>query len=194
MTRSSSNLDQILAANRKFADQFGARSQLGAAPARKFAVLTCMDARMDPAQFAGIAEGDAHIIRNAGGRASEDAIRSLVISHKLLGTLEWLVIQHTQCGMATISNAGIAQLLAESLDPAQFDGKNWSNSGQGTGSAAGFEIEWHCIDNLEKSVRDDVVKIASHPLVSKKVSIAGYIYDVADGLLKAVAGANRPGC
>ncbi len=194
MTTSSSNLDAILEANRKFSAQFGARAQLGAAPSRKFAVLTCMDARMDPAQFAGIAEGDAHIIRNAGGRASEDAIRSLVISHKLLGTLEWLVIQHTQCGMATISSTGIAELLAESLDPAQFDGENWSNTNRDAGSTAGFEIEWHCIDNLENSVREDVAKIANHPLVSKKVSIAGYIYDVADGLLRPVADATRPGC
>jgi carbonic anhydrase len=81
-------LDEVLAANRAYSESVGAKGQLAMPPARRFAILTCMDARLDPAKFAGLAEGDAHVIRNAGGRASDDAIRSLVISYKLLGTRE----------------------------------------------------------------------------------------------------------
>ena len=92
-------LDEVLAANTKYAENFGDKGNLPLPPSRHFAILTCMDARLDPAKYAGLAEGDAHVIRNAGGRASDDAIRSLVISYKLLGTQEWFVIHHTDCGM-----------------------------------------------------------------------------------------------
>ena len=92
-------LDEVLAANAAYASDFGAKSELALPPARQFAILTCMDARLDPAKYAGLSEGDAHVIRNAGGRASDDAIRSLVISYKLLGTKEWFVIHHSDCGM-----------------------------------------------------------------------------------------------
>jgi carbonic anhydrase len=88
-------LDEVLAANKKYVDNFGDKSQLALPPARHFAILTCMDARLDPAKYAGLSEGDAHVIRNAGGRASDDAIRSLVISYKLLGTKEWFIIHHS---------------------------------------------------------------------------------------------------
>ena len=91
--------DEVLEANEAYAADFGDRSTLALPPARRFAILTCMDARLDPADYAGLREGDAHVIRNAGGRASDDAIRSLVISYKLLGTREWFVIHHTNCGM-----------------------------------------------------------------------------------------------
>jgi len=91
-------LDEVLAANAQYAATFGDKGNLPLPPGRHFAILTCMDARLDPAKYAGLAEGDAHVIRNAGGRASDDAIRSLVISYKLLGTREWFVIHHTQCG------------------------------------------------------------------------------------------------
>ncbi|MEX7381177.1 beta-class carbonic anhydrase, partial [Pseudomonas aeruginosa] len=87
-------------------------------PARRFAILTCMDARLDPAKYAGLAEGDAHVIRNAGGRASDDAIRSLVISHKLLGTNEWFVVHHSDCGMQLFTNEVISDLLADDLGTA----------------------------------------------------------------------------
>ena len=87
-------LDEVLAANRTYAEGFGDKGSLALPPARRFAILTCMDARLDPAKFAGLTEGDAHVIRNAGGRASDDAIRSLIISHKLLGTNEWFVPPH----------------------------------------------------------------------------------------------------
>jgi carbonic anhydrase len=98
-------LDEVLAAITKYAENFGDKGSLPLPPSRHFAILTCMDARLDPAKYAGLAEGDAHVIRNAGGRASDDAIRSLVISYKLLGTQEWFVIHHTDCGMLLFTNA-----------------------------------------------------------------------------------------
>ena len=109
-------LNEVLAANARYAGGFGDKSDLPMPPGRRFAVLTCMDARLDPAKFAGLAEGDAHVIRNAGGRASDDAIRSLVISHKLLGTREWFVVHHTNCGMETFTDEIMRGLLAQSLD------------------------------------------------------------------------------
>ena len=102
-------------------------------PARRFAILTCMDARLDPARFAGLAEGDAHVIRNAGGRASDDAIRSLVIAHKLLGTGEWFVVHHTNCGMETCTDEIMRGLLGKSLDTATVDASGWHDVGTGPG-------------------------------------------------------------
>ena len=90
---------EVMAANASYVAEFGNKGQLALPPARRFAILTCMDAPLDPAKYAGLSEGDAHVIRNAGGRATDDAIRSLVISHKLLATVEWFVIHHTNCGM-----------------------------------------------------------------------------------------------
>ena len=95
-------LNEVVAANAAYADSFADKAKLQLPPARRFAILTCMDARLDPAKYAGLSEGDAHVIRNAGGRASDDAIRSLVISYKLLGTREWFVIHHTDCGMPVV--------------------------------------------------------------------------------------------
>jgi carbonic anhydrase len=108
-------LEDVLSANKSYAETFGEKAKLATPPARHFAILTCMDARLDPAKFAGLAEGDAHVIRNAGGRASEDAIRSLVISYKLLGTKEWFVIHHTDSGMLTFTNDIIRDLLSRVL-------------------------------------------------------------------------------
>src|SRR5512147_2423970 len=107
----SSIVDEVLAANQTYASAFGDKGRLAMPPARRFSILTCMDARLDPAKFAGLAEGDAHVIRNAGGRASDDAIRSLVISYKLLGTREWFVIHHTDCGMELFTDAIMSGLL-----------------------------------------------------------------------------------
>lgn len=160
-------LNEVLAANDIYADNFGDKGNLAMPPKRRFAILTCMDARLDPAKFAGLAEGDAHVIRNAGGRASDDAIRSLVISYKLLGTREWFVIHHTDCGMETFTNEIIRDLLANSLETAEFDGKQWRDVGKGPGSRAGEYIEFLTINNLEQSVVDDVERIRSHPLVPK---------------------------
>src|SRR5438046_7665084 len=114
-------VDEVLRANRSYASNFGEKGKLPMPPARHFAILTCMDARLDPAKFAGLTEGDAHVIRNAGGRASDDAIRSLVISYKLLGTREWLVIHHSNCGMETFTDEVMRGLLAATLSTAALD-------------------------------------------------------------------------
>src|SRR5215470_7329967 len=135
-------VDEVVAANKKYASGFGAKKDLALPPARGFAILTCMDARLDPAKYAGLAEGDAHVIRNAGGRATDDAIRSLVISHKLLGTREWFVIHHSNCGMELFSDETIRELLSGSLSTASFDGKSWSNPERSRGSRHGDFIDW----------------------------------------------------
>jgi carbonic anhydrase len=114
-------LQNVLIANQKYAEHFGNKGDLALPPSRHFAILTCMDARLDPAKYAGLAEGDAHVIRNAGGRASDDAIRSLIISYKLLGTREWFVIHHTDCGMQLFTDSIIRELLANSLETAVID-------------------------------------------------------------------------
>jgi carbonic anhydrase len=186
-------LNEVLAANEEYASSFGDKGNLAMPPKRRFAILTCMDARLDPAKFAGLAEGDAHVIRNAGGRASDDAIRSLIISYKLLGTREWFVIHHTDCGMETFTNEIIRNLLANSLETSKFDGENWQDVGKGPGSRAGEYIEFLTISNLEQSVIDDVERIRSHPLVPDSITIYGYIYDVKSGRLIEVPEANRIG-
>lgn len=185
-------VQEVLAANQRYASDFGDKAKLAMPPARHFAVLTCMDARLDPAKFAGLAEGDAHIIRNAGGRASDDAIRSLVISYKLLGTREWLVIHHTDCGMQFFTNEVMRGLLASSLETAALTDKGFQDVGKGPGSRAGEFIEWLTIPDQEQSVRDDVQRIREHPLVPKSIAIYGYVYDVKSGKLLEVADASRP--
>jgi carbonic anhydrase len=188
----SNVLQEVLAANQRYAAEFGDRARLAMPPARRFAILTCMDARLDPAKFAGLAEGDAHVIRNAGGRASDDAIRSLVISYKLLGTQEWFVIHHTNCGMEFFTNDLMRGLLANSLETAALTDKGFQDVGKGPGSRAGEFIEWLTIRDQEQSVRDDVQRIREHPLVPKSITIYGYIYDVKSGRLLEVRDANRP--
>jgi carbonic anhydrase len=168
-------LKEVLAANEKYSAAFGKKSELAMPPARRFAILTCMDARLDPAKFAGLSEGDAHVIRNAGGRASDDAIRSLVISYKLLGTREWFVIHHTDCGMLTFTNERMRELLSSS------------------GSNAAEFIEWLAITNQERSVLSDIERIKSHPLVPQEIPIYGYMYDVKTGRLIEVPGAAAAG-
>jgi carbonic anhydrase len=176
-------LKEVLAANQTYAAEFGDKSNLAMPPARRFAILTCMDARLDPAKFAGLAEGDAHVIRNAGGRASDDAIRSLVISYKLLGTKEWFVIHHTDCGMLYFTNEVIRGLLSQSLKTASLQSGEWKDSGAGPGSHAGDFIEWLTIRDQEESVLADVERIKSHPLVPAEIPVYGYVYDVKSGRL-----------
>jgi carbonic anhydrase len=185
-------LQEVLAANQTYGANFGDKAKLAMPPARHFAVLTCMDARLDPAKFAGLAEGDAHVIRNAGGRASDDAIRSLVISYKLLGTREWFVIHHTNCGMEFFTNDVMRGLLANSLETAALSDKGFQDVGKGPGSRAGEFIEWLTIREPEQSVRDDVQRIREHPLVPANIAIYGYIYDVKSGRLLEVPEAKRP--
>jgi len=184
----SAILDEILSANRSYAAQFGDRSRLPMPPARRFAILTCMDARLDPAKFAGLKEGDAHVIRNAGGRATDDAIRSLVISYKLLGTREWLVIHHTHCGMETFTSDVMNVLLRSSLKPATLANGKWKDEGGGPGSREGEYINWLTISDNPQSVITDVERIRRHPLVPKDIAVHGFMYDVRTGKLSAVRG------
>jgi carbonic anhydrase len=186
------NREQLLAANAAFARSFAPR-QLPMVPARRLAILTCMDARMDPAAFLGLRPGDAHVVRNAGGRASDDAIRSLVISHKLLGTDEWFVIHHTECGMEKLTDETMRRLCAASLDPAVLDRDGWRDVGEGPGSHEAEFIDWLTIDDREGAVVTDVRRLRFHPLVPADVSIHGYLYDVATGRLVEVEAASRIG-
>lgn len=186
-------LRHILESNERYAAGFGSKADLPAPPGRRVALLTCMDARLDPARFAGLAEGDAHIVRNAGGRATDDAIRSLVISHKLLGTLDWLVIHHTECGMQSFTGDVMASLLETSLETAELTSEGWRNPKGGSGSSEGRFINWFTISDQEASVIADVRRIRKHPLVSSTVSIYGFLFDVKSGRLTEVAEASRIG-
>ena len=185
--------DEVLSANEKYCTDFGDKAELALPPARRFAILTCMDARLDPAKYAGLSEGDAHVIRNAGGRASDDAIRSLVISHKLLGTNEWFVIHHTECGMEYFTNDVMGDLLERSLETAELGPDGFRDIGTGPGSPAGREIDWLTISDREQSVVDDVTRIRSHPLVERTIPIHGFVYDVKSGRLVEVPAATRAG-
>jgi carbonic anhydrase len=185
--------EQVLQANEAYARRFGDKASLAMPPARHFAILTCMDARLDPAQYGGLREGDAHVIRNAGGRVTDDAIRSLIISHKLLGTNEWLVVHHTNCGMETFTDQVMRDLLERSLDTAVYEGGGWRDVGRGPGSTEGEFIDWLTIDDQERSLVRDLRRLRSHPLVPRDVAISGFIYDVTSGRLREVAAATAAG-
>ena len=165
-----STTEELLKNNRQYA---GAFDQGGKPmpPARKVAILTCMDARLHPERFLGLEIGDAHVIRNAGGRASDDALRSLVISSQLLGTREYLVIHHSDCGMLTFSNDDLRSKLAAD-----------------TGADASH-IDFLPFSDLEDSVRDDVRRIRESPFVPADILVTGYIYDVNTGALTPVEAA-----
>jgi len=154
-------------ANAAYASSFS-KGNLPMPPGRHVAVLTCMDARLDPARFLGLEVGDAHVIRNAGGRASEDAIRSLAISQQLLGTNEVVVIHHTDCGMLTFSNEDLRKKLKQELN------------------ANAEHIDFLPFKDLEQSVRDDVATIKNSPLLLKNIEVSGFIYDVKSGRLLPV--------
>ncbi|MGA7180495.1 MAG: carbonic anhydrase [Thiobacillaceae bacterium] len=186
-------LDEVLTANAGYANTFGDKGKLAMPPARRFAILTCMDARLDPAKFAGLAEGDAHVIRNAGGRASDDAIRSLVISYKLLGTREWFVVHHTNCGMETFTDDVMRGLLRNSLRTASISGGKWVDPGKNEGRSEGDFIDWLTISNQSESVVADVKRIRMHPLVPQDIPVYGYIYDVGTGKLMEVNEATEIG-
>jgi carbonic anhydrase len=186
-------LDEVLSANEQYAASFGAKSDLALPPARRFAILTCMDARLDPARYAGLSEGDAHVIRNAGGRASDDAIRSLVISYKLLGTSEWFVIHHTECGMEFFTDEVMRGLLEQSLETAELGADGFRDVGSGPGSSEASYIDWLTISDRDQSVVEDVTRIRSHPLVPRRIPIYGYVYDVKSGRLIEVPDATVVG-
>ena len=186
-------LDEVLKANEEYVAEFGEKGALALPPARGFTVLTCMDARLDPAKYAGLSEGDAHVIRNAGGRASDDAIRSFVISYKLLGTKEFFIIHHTDCGMEFFTNDVMSNLLSSSLETAALDENGFHDVGTTPGSDEGKYINWLTISNQTGSVVEDVKRVRNHPLVPKNIPIYGYLYDVKTGKLIEVAEATEFG-
>jgi len=158
---------EFLKANEAYAATFQ-KGDLPMPPARQVAVLICMDARLHPASLLGLQEGDAHVIRNAGGRASEDAIRSLIISEHLLGTTEIVVIHHTDCGMLTFSNEDLHTRLEQEF------------------KADASHIDFLPFSNLEQSVRDDIATIGASPFIPDDIAISGFIYDVKSGRLLPV--------
>ena len=162
-----SAVPELLAANERYAAGF-TKGHLPRPPARRVAILTCMDARLDPAKFLGLQEGEAHIIRNAGGRATEDAIRSLIISSQVGGTREVLVIHNTDCGMLTFTNEQLHDRLQRNVGV----------------DASG--IDFLPFSDLEQSVREDVEKIRSSPFLPKDILVSGFVYDVYTGRLHQV--------
>ncbi len=159
--------DDLKAANREYAGSFEG-GDLPVPPARRVAVVTCMDARLHPEKFLGLELGDAHVIRNAGGRVSEDAIRSLVISQRLLGTREVVVIQHTDCGMMTFKNEDLVAKVREEL------------------GADASHMDFLPFSDLEQSVRDDVRKLRDSDLIPDDITLVGAVYDVERGEVREV--------
>ncbi len=160
-------LPDLLAANERYAACF-TKGDLPMPPGRHVSVLACMDARLHPEKFLGLDEGDAHVIRNAGGRASDDALRSLIISYKLLGTREFVVIHHTDCGMLTFTNDQLRDILRNDLNA----------------DASG--IDFLPFSDLDESVRQDVQTIRSSPLIPDDISVSGFVFDVKTGRLREV--------
>jgi carbonic anhydrase len=158
-------VSEFLQANDRYARTFD-KGDLPMPPARKVAVVACMDARLDPARVLGLQEGDAHVIRNAGGRA-QDAVRSLVISQQLLGTREIVVIHHTDCGMLTFRDADLQARLREGL-------------GEDT------DQEFLPFSDLDESVREDVASLGRHRLLLRDLPVSGFVYDVRSGRLRRV--------
>ena len=158
--------DELLANADRYAQQFD-KGDLPLPPAKKVAVVACMDARLDPQKVLGLGEGDAHVIRNAGGVVTDDEIRSLAISQTLLGTDEIILIHHTDCGMLTFTDE-------------QFSDKLESETGK--------RPEWNanCFDDLEGDVRESIAKIRSSPFIPNKGSIRGFVYDVQTGRLNEI--------
>jgi len=160
-------IDHLLFANELYARDF-VKGGLPRAPRLTLAVLTCMDSRIDPDRILGLQEGDAHVIRNAGGRASDDAIRSLVVSYRLLGTREFLVIHHTDCGMQKITNEIMHDGLLRDL------------------GADVSDVDFLPISDPDETVRGDVDAIRTSPMVNPRIAVHGFVYDVHTGRLHEV--------
>jgi carbonic anhydrase len=154
---------EVTAANERYASGF-AKGDLPTPPSRKFAVVTCMDARLDPARFLGLEEGDAHVIRNAGGLVNDETIRSLVISHHLLGTEEAVVIGHSGCGMLTFTNADLHEKLGPDSE----------------------SIDFQPFPDVAERVRQSVETIRSHPLLPDSFRASGFVYEVETGRIEPV--------
>jgi carbonic anhydrase len=161
-----STTDELLANNAAYARDFGAAAVAGA-PAKRVAVLACMDARLDPARALGLREGDAHVIRNAGGVVTDDAIRSLAVSQHLLGTEEIVVIQHTDCGMQKVTDSELAARLE-----------------QHAGEAPPFPA--YAFSDLEQSLRDSIKALKESPFLVKTDAVRGFVYEVETGRLREV--------
>jgi carbonic anhydrase len=161
-------IDEVLEANEAYAQTFKL-GQLAIPPARHLAVVACMDARLTVEQFAGLKTGDAHIIRNAGGVVTDDVIRSLLISHYLLGTNEWIIVEHTDCGMLTFKDEDFLAKLEKD-----------------TGTAAHAPSHFYAFPDLEPNLRRQIAKIRSHPWVPEQIPVRGFIYDVRSGKLNEV--------
>lgn len=162
-------IEEVLTANETYARDFKL-GYLPMPPARKLAVLACMDARLTVEQMLGLETGDAHVIRNAGGIVTEDALRSLLISHYLLGTQEFLIINHADCGMLTFKDEELrAKLQAQ------------------TGTAAVVPVHFHAFTEVEENVRQQIQKLKSHPWIPKQVTVRGFVYNEKTGRLKEVA-------
>ena len=158
--------DRLLDNNRAYAEGFASRPP--ATAARKVAVVACMDARMDVYAILGLREGEAHVIRNAGGAVTEDVIRSLLVSQRLLGTDEVVLVHHTRCGMLTVTDDEVkAQVQAD------------------TGVRPAFALE--AFADLEEEVRQSLARIAASPFVPRKQSVRGFVYEVETGLLREVS-------
>jgi carbonic anhydrase len=162
-----SAVSEFVESNARYVEQFD-QGDLPIPPARRVAVLCCMDARIHASEALGLRLGDAHIIRNAGGRASDDAIRSLIISSRLLGTREFAVIHHTDCGMLTFTNEDLQRRLTDE-----------------TGADASG-IDFLPFADLEQSVRDDVARIKASPFIADDIEVSGWIYDVRSGRIQPV--------
>ncbi len=160
-------LKEVLAGNAGYARTFD-RSRLPLPPAKKLAILACMDARIDVHAVTGLREGDTHVIRNAGGIATEDALRSFIISNELLGTKEFLVINHTDCGMLTFKDEDLQDTLTKKY------------------SANASKINFHAFGDLEENVRTQVERIRTNPFIPKNIPVTGFVYDVKSGKLNRV--------
>jgi len=163
------SIDEALAANQAYAKDFSL-GHLPMPPARKLAVVACMDARLTVSQLLGLKTGEAHIIRNAGGIVTEDALRSLIISHHLLGTQEFMIINHTDCGMLTFKDEDLRKKLQQQM-----------------GTAAVAPVHFHAFPDLEANVREQIQKVKSHPWVPRQIPVRGFIYDVKTGKLNEVS-------
>ena len=163
-----STTDELLQANQRYAQKFNL-GDLPMPPARKVAVVACMDARLTVEQVLGLNTGDAHVIRNAGGIVTEDALRSLIISHYLLGTQEFLIINHTDCGMLTFHDEELRQRLEKE-----------------TGTAVVAPVHFHAFGDLEDNVRRQIDRVRSHPWIPKQIPVRGFVYDVKTGKLREV--------
>jgi carbonic anhydrase len=162
-------IDDALKANQRYAADFGL-GHLPIPPARKLAVVACMDARLNVEAMLGLNIGDAHIIRNAGGVVTDDALRSLIISHHLLGTQEFMIINHTDCGMLTFTDESLRNRLTRE-----------------TGTAVVSPPAFHAFTDLDEHVRQQIQKIRAHPWIPRSIAVRGFVYDVRDGRLREVA-------